>query len=55
MALKIVGIGTAVPGFSMAQADVAEINKLFCYGNDDRLRLIPALYRRAGVGTRHSV
>ncbi len=55
MALKIVGIGTAVPEFSMAQADVAEINELFCYGNDDRLRLIPALYRRAGVGTRHSV
>lgn len=55
MALKIVGIGTAVPEFSMTQADVAEINKRFCCGNDDRLRLIPALYRRAGVRTRHSV
>ena len=55
MALKIVGIGTAVPEFSMTQDDVAEINKLFCHGGDDRLRLIPALYRRAGVRTRHSV
>jgi predicted naringenin-chalcone synthase len=55
MALKILGIGTAVPAVSMTQGDVAEVNKLFCLGEDDRLRLIPALYRRAGVRTRHSV
>lgn len=53
--MKIVGIGTAAPHNSISQSDVAAANKLFCAGDDERLRLIPALYRRAGVGKRHSV
>ena len=53
--MKIVGLGSAAPEHSIAQADVAAANELFCAGDDERLRLIPALYRRAGVRKRHSV
>ncbi len=55
MALKIAGIGTAVPEFSISQSDAAEVNKSFCRVSDKKLRLIPALYRRARVNKRHSV
>ena len=55
MALRIVGIGTAVPKYSISQADAAEASKSFCYAADEQLRLIPALYRRSGVSRRHSV
>ena len=55
MALKIAGIGTAVPEFSISQSDAAEVNQSFCRVSDKKLRLIPALYRRAGVNKRHSV
>ena len=55
MALKIAGIGAAAPEFSITQAEVAEVNKLFCPGSEKQWRLIPALYRRAGVAKRHSV
>jgi predicted naringenin-chalcone synthase len=55
MPLRIAGVGTAAPEFSITQAEVGEVNKLFCAGDDDRLRLIPALYRRARVRKRHSV
>lgn len=55
MALKIAGIGTAVPEFSISQSDAAEVSKSFCRVSDQKLRLIPALYRRAGVSKRHSV
>lgn len=55
MTMRIAGIGTAAPEFSISQAEVAEVNKLFCPGDDERLRLIPPLYRRAGVRKRHSV
>jgi len=55
LALKIEGIGTAVPKFSISQGDAAEVNKSFCRVGDRKLRLIPALYRRSGVSKRHSV
>jgi predicted naringenin-chalcone synthase len=55
MALRIAGIGTAVPKYSISQADAAEVSKWFCYAADERLRLIPVLYRRSGVSRRHSV
>ncbi|MCH7823455.1 MAG: type III polyketide synthase [Acidobacteria bacterium] len=55
MALKIAGIGTVVPEFSISQRDAAEASKSFCRVSDKKLRLIPALYRRSGVKKRHSV
>ncbi len=55
MSLRIAGIGTAVPEFSITQADAAEVSKSFCCESADKLRLIAPLYRRAGVDKRHSV
>ncbi|MGD8330417.1 MAG: type III polyketide synthase [Acidobacteriota bacterium] len=55
MSLRVIGLGTAAPEFSVSQAEVAEVNKLFCPVDERRLRLIPPLYRRAGVDKRHSV
>ena len=55
MSLRIAGIGTAVPEFSITQADAAEVSKSFCCESARKLRLIPALYRRAGIDKRHSV
>jgi len=55
VSLRIVGLGSAAPEFSVSQDGVAEVNKLFCPGDERRLRLIPPLYRRAGVDKRHSV
>ncbi|SVD00105.1 uncharacterized protein METZ01_LOCUS352959, partial [marine metagenome] len=44
-----------VPKYSISQADAAEASKWFCCAADERLRLIPVLYRRSGVSRRHSV
>ena len=55
MTLRIAGIGTAVPKYSISQADASEVSKWFCHAADEQLRLIPALYRRSGVSRRHSV
>ncbi len=55
MSLTIAGIGTASPDFSITQDDVAEVNQSFCHGDEKKRRVIPALYRRAGVRKRHSV
>ena len=55
MSLTIAGIGTASPEYSITQDDVAEVNQSFCHGDEKKRRVIPALYRRAGVRKRHSV
>ena len=55
MSLCIKGIGTAVPRHAIAQEDLAEVASRFCGLTDKQRRLLPALYRHAGVKTRHSV
>ncbi|HEX9698614.1 MAG TPA: type III polyketide synthase [Acidobacteriota bacterium] len=55
MALRLTGIGTAVPRHSISQDDAAMVSREFCRQQEDKLRLIPALYRRSGVRNRHSV
>lgn len=55
MTLFIHGIGTAVPPFSIAQEDAADIARNVHPYTADQKRLLPVLYRRAGVRTRHSV
>lgn len=55
MSFNILGIGTAVPGEPIAQ-DIAARWALELYNDgQDRRRLLPTLYRRAGVRYRHSV
>ena len=55
MSFRVEGIGTAVPRYAVDQAQAAEMAKLFCGRAPARQRLLPMLYRRAGVRRRHSV
>jgi predicted naringenin-chalcone synthase len=55
MSFQIVGLGTAVPIELVTQEDAARIAVELWGGNTSRVATIPALYRRAGVRTRHSV
>ncbi|HEX4072431.1 MAG TPA: type III polyketide synthase, partial [Planctomycetaceae bacterium] len=55
MSLCIKGIGTAVPPHCIAQEDLAEVAGRFCGLNDKQRRMLPTLYRHAGVQKRHSV
>ncbi|MBI3291558.1 MAG: type III polyketide synthase [Elusimicrobia bacterium] len=55
MSLTILGIGTALPRRSMAQADAVELAKAICCQTESQVRLLPALYRRTHVQRRSSV
>ncbi|NQV26342.1 MAG: type III polyketide synthase [Rhodopirellula sp.] len=55
MALSIRGLGTATPEHSISQSDAAELATGFCCSTAQQTKLLPALYRRTGVQTRHSV
>jgi len=55
MALKIAGLGTAVPPHAISQRDAAELSRALCLESEEKLRLLPILYRRTGVKKRHSV
>lgn len=55
MTMFLCGLGTALPPRSIAQSDAAQIAKGLCELSDEQQRLVPALYRRAGVRNRHSV
>ena len=55
MSVCILGIGTAVPERSIEQADAAEAAGLLCGLTDKQRRLLPTLYRHAGVRKRHTV
>ena len=53
--LTLSGIGTAVPPHSITQTQAAELARQFCGVGDEHTRVLPVLYRRAGVATRRSV
>jgi predicted naringenin-chalcone synthase len=55
MAIKIRGLGTAVPEHSISQDDAATMAVGFCCSTAQQTKLLPALYRRTGVRTRHCV
>jgi predicted naringenin-chalcone synthase len=55
MPLFIAGLGTALPEHSIDQGDAAKIVESLSCDDDEQRRLLPALYRRTGVGQRHSV
>ncbi len=55
MAIRIRGLGTAVPEHSISQDDAATMAVGFCCSTAQQTKLLPALYRRTGVRTRHSV
>lgn len=55
MSLAILGIGTALPRHSFTQKDAANVISSFFCQTDEQRRLLPVLFRRAGVQKRHSV
>jgi len=55
MSFAIWAIGTAIPTHSIEQNDAAELSKAYCCQTNKQGRLLAALYKRAGVSTRHSV
>jgi predicted naringenin-chalcone synthase len=55
MSLAILGLGTALPRYPFAQKDAAEVIQSFFCETDEQRRLLPILFRRAGVRQRHSV
>tara|TARA_R110002111_G_scaffold144910_2_gene211267 strand:- start:121833 stop:122936 length:1104 start_codon:yes stop_codon:yes gene_type:complete len=58
MSFEILGIGTTTPQHSMEQSEAAIHAQVVSCGTevtDQQRRLVPILYRRAGVKTRHSV
>ena len=55
MAIMLRGMGTAVPEHSISQNDAAEMAVGLCCSTAQQTKLLPALYRRTGVRTRHSV
>ncbi|MFO0909842.1 MAG: type III polyketide synthase [Isosphaeraceae bacterium] len=54
MSMTIVGIGTANPPHTIAQADASEIAQQFACETAAQQRLFHTMYRRAGVESRHS-
>jgi predicted naringenin-chalcone synthase len=55
MSFTIAGIGTSVPEHRIGQSDAARLALTLYNDDQDRKRLLPVLYRRAGVRYRHSV
>lgn len=55
MRLHLWGVGTALPPFGIDQAEAAEIVRRFHCRSEDQERLLPILYRRAGVKRRYSI
>ena len=55
MALAIIGMGTAKPACSIAQADAAQLAKPFCCQTEVQERLLPVLYQRTRIHRRGSV
>src|SRR5437762_10370249 len=55
MSLAILGLGTTLPRYPFTQKDAAEVIRSFFCETDEQRRLLPILFRRAGVRQRHSV
>lgn len=55
MSLTILGIGTAQPLHAITQHDAAELAKTFCIHDEQRVRLLEALYKRTQIQKRRSV
>jgi predicted naringenin-chalcone synthase len=55
MPFVLAGLGTALPTYSIDQADAAAIVEPISCEAPEHRRLLPILYRRSGVARRHSV
>lgn len=53
MSLALVGLGTALPGTAITQAEAVRIAERICGRAAEQAELLPALYRQSGIRTRH--
>ncbi|WP_145263826.1 type III polyketide synthase [Planctomycetes bacterium Pan216] len=55
MGVSLEGLATSLPRHGIEQSDAVEFANALCCENEEQTRLLAALYRRSGVGHRHSV
>ncbi len=55
MSMAILSLGTALPRYPFLQKDAADVISTFFCQTEEQRRLLPILFRRAGVRRRHSV
>jgi len=55
MSLAILGLGTALPRHPFTQKEAANVIASFFCETDEQRRMLPILFRKAGVTRRHSV
>ena len=55
MSMAILGLGTSLPPHCVSQAEAARLAERLVAGGNGKTSAISALYRRAGVKTRHTV
>jgi alkylresorcinol/alkylpyrone synthase len=55
MSLAILGLGTALPRYPFTQKEAANVIASFFCETDEQRRMLPILFRKAGVARRHSV
>ena len=53
MTLAILGLGTALPGTPIDQAESVAITKAVCCQTAEQAALLPVFYRQTGITTRH--
>jgi predicted naringenin-chalcone synthase len=52
MSFSLSGLGTALPEYTMSQAEACELASQVCCQNEEQARLLKVLYRKAGVSNR---
>lgn len=55
MSMHLIGLGTAVPEFTVSQSESVEAARNFFTVDESTARILPILYRKSGVSKRHSV
>ncbi len=55
MSLAIRGLGTALPGHSVSQAEAAQVARAICCRTEEQANWLPNLYRQTGITRRHMI
>ena len=53
MSFSILGLGTALPGTAVSQADAVKIATRICCRSNDQAEWLPNLYQQTGIAKRH--
>src|SRR4051812_49272086 len=53
MSFAILGLGTAVPAFTISQSDGAQVAKALCCKTEEHATWLPTMFSRTGIEQRH--